>query len=120
MQILVGLAKKRELCGAFKVPSLRNVATRQVFFHNGVFDKLADALRFYVRRDTHPEEWYPRDKRGKVQKFNDVPVRYRANVNTKEAPFDRKRGMVPALTAGEVDDMLKFLATLTDGYQVQQ
>ena len=114
------LAKKGELCGAFKVPSLRNVATRQVFFHNGVFDNLADALRFYVRRDTHPEEWYPRDKKGKVQKFNDIPARYRANVNTKEAPFDRKRGMVPALTAGEIDDMLKFLATLTDGYQVQQ
>ena len=114
------LAKKGELCGAFKVPSLRNVATRQVFFHNGVFDNLADALRFYVRRDTHPEEWYPRDKRGKVQKFNDLPARYRANVNTKEAPFDRKRGMVPALTAGEIEDMVKFLATLTDGYQVQQ
>ena len=114
------LAGKGALCGAFKVPSLRNVATRQVFFHNGVFDKLTDALRFYVRRDTHPQEWYPRDKRGKVQKFNDVPARYRANVNTTEAPFDRRRGMAPALTAGEIEDMVKFLATLTDGYQVQQ
>ncbi|WP_240943424.1 cytochrome-c peroxidase [Janthinobacterium lividum] len=114
------LTTKGELCGAFKVPSLRNVATRQVFFHNGVFDNLTDALRFYVRRDTHPQEWYPRDKRGKVQKFNDVPARYRANVNVSEAPFDRKRGMAPALTAGEIEDMVKFLATLTDGYQVQQ
>lgn len=114
------LATKRDLCGAFKVPSLRNVATRQVFFHNGVFDNLTDALRFYVRRDTHPEEWYPRDRKGKVQKFNDVPARYRANVNTTEVPFDRKRGMAPALTAGEIEDMVKFLATLTDGYQVQQ
>ncbi|WP_353056136.1 cytochrome c peroxidase [Janthinobacterium sp. JC611] len=114
------LATKRDLCGAFKVPSLRNVATRQVFFHNGVFDNLTDALRFYVRRDTHPQEWYPRDDKGKVQKFNDVPVKYRANVNVSEAPFDRKRGMAPALTAGEIEDMVKFLATLTDGYQVQQ
>ena len=114
------LAKEAALCGAFKVPSLRNVATRQVFFHNGVFDNLTDALRFYVRRDTHPEEWYPRDSKGKVQKFNDVPGKYRANVNVKEGPFDRKRGMAPALTAGEIEDMVKFLATLTDGYQVRQ
>ena len=114
------LAGQRALCGAFKVPTLRNVATRLVFFHNGVFDSLVDALRFYVRRDTHPEEWYPRDARGKVQKFNDLPAAYRANVNTREAPYDRKRGMAPALTPGEIDDVVKFLATLTDGYQAQQ
>jgi len=114
------LANKAALCGAFKVPTLRNVVTRQVFFHNGVFDNLADALRFYVRRDTHPRQWYPRNKQGKVQKFNDLPARYRANVNTKEAPYDRQRGMAPALTEGEIEDMVKFLATLTDGYQVQQ
>ena len=55
-----------------------------------------------------------------MQKFNDVPARYRTNVNAKETPFDRKRGMAPALTAGEIEDMVKFLTTLTDGYQVQQ
>lgn len=55
------------LCGAFKVPTLRNVATRKVFFHNGRFKTLRDALRFYVRRDTNPDEFYPVDIDGSVR-----------------------------------------------------
>ncbi|WP_408384062.1 hypothetical protein [Paraburkholderia sediminicola] len=35
-------------CGLFKSVSLRNTATRHVFFHNGRFHALKDALRFYV------------------------------------------------------------------------
>jgi cytochrome c peroxidase len=31
------LGNRAEYCGRFKTPSLRNVATRSVFFHNGVF-----------------------------------------------------------------------------------
>ncbi len=48
-------AKVSAYCGLFKTPSLRNVATRQVFFHNGRFHNLKDALRFYVQRDTAPD-----------------------------------------------------------------
>jgi cytochrome c peroxidase len=40
------LSDRTDLCGAFKVPTLRNVATRKVFFHNGQFKTLRDALRF--------------------------------------------------------------------------
>ena len=40
------LADHPEFCGAFKVPTLRNVATRKVFFHTGQFATLHDALRF--------------------------------------------------------------------------
>jgi hypothetical protein len=32
------LAHRTDLCGAFKVPSLRNVAQRRFFFHNARFD----------------------------------------------------------------------------------
>jgi len=107
-----------ELCGAFKVPTLRNVATRQTFFHNGVFDNLKDVVSFYVRRDTNPEEWYPIGADGTVQKFNDLPPQYRKNVNTTEGPYNRQPGMQPALTPSEIDDVVKFLGTLTDGYKI--
>lgn len=110
------LADRGDLCGAFKVPTLRNVATRKVFFHNGRFGSLRDALRFYVRRDTNPEEWYP-TVNGVVQKFDDLPPQYRSNVNTSEAPYNRRPGMAPALTDAEVEDLMQFLGTLTDGYQ---
>lgn len=46
-------------CGMFKTPTLRNVATRKVFFHNGRFKSLRDVIGFYNTRDTNPELWYP-------------------------------------------------------------
>ena len=110
------LASRGDLCGAFKVPSLRNVALRRAFFHNGRFKSLKDALTFYVQRDTAPEKWYPVASDGGVRKFDDVPPEYRANVNTSEAPYDRRQGDVPALSDGEIDDVIAFLATLSDGY----
>lgn len=111
------LAARTDLCGAFKVPTLRNVATRKVFFHNGAFSDLTEVTRFYVRRDTHPEEWYPLGLDGKVDKFNDLPPQYRANVNVTEVPYNRQPGMEPALSESEIGDVVKFLGTLTDGYK---
>jgi cytochrome c peroxidase len=113
------LSSRTDLCGAFKVPTLRNVATRKVFFHNGYFKNLRDALGFYVRRDTNPEEWYPVGSDGAVQKFNDLPPEYRRNVNTSEVPYNRQPGMVPALSAGEIEDVIQFLGALTDGYNTK-
>lgn len=110
------LAGRTDLCGAFKVPTLRNVATRQAFFHNGLFKTLRDALRFYVRRDTNPEEFYPRDENGVVQKFDDLPLAMHRNVNTGEVPYDRHPGQAPRLDDAEIDDVIAFLGTLTDGY----
>jgi cytochrome c peroxidase len=104
-----------EYCGIFRTPSLRNVATRKVFFHNGIYHSLDEAVRFYVQRDTNPEKFYP-TVHGKVQKFDDLPKRYWANVNT-EPPFDRKPGEKPALDEAEIKDVVAFLNTLTDGYQ---
>ena len=110
------LAEHRELCGRFKVPTLRNVATRKVLFHNGRFHSLKEAIRFYVRRDTNPEQFYPRDASGAAQKFNDMPLPLMRNVNTVEVPYDRHRGDAPALSDSEIDDLIAFLNTLTDGY----
>jgi cytochrome c peroxidase len=112
------LTSRTELCGQFKVPTLRNVAMRKVFFHNGQFDNLRDVLRFYVTRDTQPELWYPRLADGSIDKFNDLPPAMRANVNTSEAPYNRRPGQAPALSDAEIDDVLQFLNTLTDGYTV--
>lgn len=111
------LSARLDLCGAFKVPTLRNVATRTSFFHNGYFTKLTDVVRFYVRRDTNPEEWYPIGADGVVEKFNDLPPQLRKNVNTTEVPYNRQPGMAPALSETEIADLVQFLGTLTDGYQ---
>lgn len=111
------LSNQSALCGQFKVPTLRNVATRKVFFHNGHFTDLRDVIRFYVQRDTDPARWYPLLAGGGVDKFNDLPAAMRANVNTSEAPYNRQAGMAPALSEAEIDDLLQFLRTLNDGDQ---
>jgi len=54
------LQDRLEFCGLFRTPSLRNVARRPVFLHNGVFHSLSEVVRFYAERDTKPQQWYPR------------------------------------------------------------
>lgn len=111
------LANQTQLCGKFKVPTLRNVALKQVFFHNGVLGSLKEVLNFYVTRDTQPERWYPLNADGSVNQYNDVPAEYKANVNKTEVPYNRKVGDAPALTPQEIDDVVAFLGTLTDGWK---
>jgi cytochrome c peroxidase len=86
---------KQSYCGMFKTPTLRNVATREVFFHNGRYHTLRDALRFYIERDTT---------------FDDLPDSLRGNVDRKTAPFGRK----PVWSERDIDDVIAFLKTLTD------
>jgi cytochrome c peroxidase len=107
------LRDRAEYCGLFRTPTLRNIALRRSFFHNGVFHTLGEVLRFYARRDTHPQEFYPRDASGAAQKYDDLPAAYHANVNV-EPPFDRQPGDAPALSDAEIDDVIAFLRTLTD------
>ena len=121
------------LCGQFKVPTLRNIARTAPYFHNGRFTTLKDAIGFYVRRDTDPEQFYPSTADGSVTKFDDLPAQYGGqfivniqqpgsdagylgNVNTLEIPYNRSLGGQPALDAGEINDMISFLCTLTDGF----
>lgn len=109
------LDHRAQFCGLFRTPTLRNVALKKSFFHNGIYHSLADVLRFYARRDTNPELFYPVVK-GEVRKFDDLPRQYWANLNT-DPPFDRKPGDAPVFTEPEIKDVLAFLNTLTDGWQ---
>jgi cytochrome c peroxidase len=112
------LKDQTQYCGMFRTPSLRNVATRRVFFHNGAMHRLVDVLHFYAERDLHPEHWYPRGPDGRVQPFDDLPPPFRANVD-HEPPLDRRPGEAPALNAADIADLLAFLGTLTDGYRAE-
>ena len=109
------LATRAEYCGLFKTPTLRNVALRRVFFHNGAFDTLDDVLRFYAQRDLSPATFYRRDANGQSILYDDLPARYRSNV-TREAPFAGSGAGRPAFSDSEAADIIAFLRTLTDGY----
>jgi cytochrome c peroxidase len=87
-----------EYCGRFRAPTLRNVALRRSFFHNGVYHTLREAVQFYVKRDVAAA---------------DLPERYRADLETG-TPFPVRRSDKPALDDGEIDDIVRFLKTLTD------
>jgi cytochrome c peroxidase len=110
------LTDQHQYCGMFLTPTLRNVATRKVFFHNGVFHSLHEVLEWYVYRDLQPARFYPRDARGHVVKYDDLPPAYRENVDTVDAPLDRHPGDAPALRERDIADVISFLRTLTDGY----
>ena len=110
------LSKQTQYCGMFLTPTLRNVARRGVYFHNGVYHDLHDVMRFYNFRDTEPGRVYPHDARGRVMKYDDLPRPYWANIDVADAPFDRKAGDKPALTDRDMEDIIAFLGTLDDGY----
>ncbi len=111
------LTTRQDLCGAFKVPTLRNIDMTPPYFHNGRFKTLKEVLGFYVRRDTNPEEWYPKNPDGSIRKFDDLPIQLRGNVNTAEGTYNRRPGMAPALNESEIDDVIAFLKTLNDGHK---
>lgn len=85
------------LKGKFRVPTLRNVAVTAPYMHNGVFSDLKTAVEFYNSRDV--------DARWAAMGATDYP----ATVNTSELGNLR-------LTADEIDAIVAFLNTLTDGY----
>ncbi|MFK7965206.1 MAG: cytochrome-c peroxidase [Burkholderiaceae bacterium] len=100
-----------QFCGFFKTPTLRNVELTGPYMHNGVFKTLREAVAFYATRDTNPEDWFPDG-----EKFNDLPEEMRGNVDTTKRPYHRKKGKRAALKEEEIDDIVAFLKTLTDGY----
>ncbi len=84
------------LRGKFKVASLRNVAKTAPYMHNGVFPSLRQVVEFYNTRDTDPQRW------GEAE----VP----ATVNHDELGNLK-------LSDHEIDAIVAFLNTLSDGYQ---
>ncbi|MEM5419670.1 MULTISPECIES: cytochrome-c peroxidase [Paraburkholderia] len=106
--------QQKWFCGMFRTPTLRNVATRRVFFHNGMYHTLEDSLRFYVERDTNPEKWYSKDAHGHVVKFDDLPKNLRSNVDTRTEPLTNHLGGKPVWSDSDIRDVMAFLDTLTD------
>jgi cytochrome c peroxidase len=112
------LTDKREYCGFFRSPTVRNSALRDAFFHNGVFSTLRQVIEFYNERDLYPEKFYSKNPDGSVHRFDDMPPGFPDNVD-HDPPLDRKPGADRALTESDIDDLLAFLQTLTDGYVSQ-
>jgi len=84
--------------GKFKVTTLRNISLTAPYMHNGMFATLEEVVDFYNTRDVDPK-WSPPE----------VPE----NVN-KEELGDLK------LADNEVQDIVTFLKTLTDGYTLPE
>ena len=99
-------------CGTFKMPMLRNVAAREAFMHNGFFKNLKEVVEFYATRNSNPTRWY-----GPAGVPNDLPVAYLPNIQKDHAPFNSPPEAGPVLTPAEIDDVVAFLKTLTDGYK---
>jgi cytochrome c peroxidase len=96
-------------CSSFRTPSLRNVAARERFGHNGVYKSLRDVVAFYALRAVAPGRIYP-----KGQTFDDVPPKYRGNVNIYAPVYNRREGAPPPMSDEEIDAVVAFLGTLTD------
>jgi cytochrome c peroxidase len=79
--------------GAFKIPTLRNVALSQPYMHNGVFATLEEVVHFYNGRDTGD--------------FGEPEV------------ADNQTDLIGnmGLADGDVDDIVAFMETLTDGFE---
>jgi cytochrome c peroxidase len=80
--------------GKFKVPTLRNIDKTAPYFHNGIFKTLREVVNFYNTRDTD-SKW------GKPEVAENVNIGGLGNLK---------------LTAKEVDNIVAFLKTLSDGY----
>src|SRR5262249_49332546 len=104
------LSANADYCGLFRTPTLRTVVLKHSVFHS-----LREVMEFYVQRDLDPAKWYARNADGTVNIFDDMPVRYRDNV-TIDPPFGPRPDGKPALDDREIDDVIAFLYTLTDGY----
>jgi len=96
-------------CSNFRTPSLRNVAVRESFGHNGAYKRLRDVVKFYALRAVAPGRIYPPGRT-----FDDVPPKYRGNVNIYAPIYNRREGTPAPLTDDDIDAVVAFLETLTD------
>ena len=108
-----GLSDDPSFCGRFRTPTLRNVAQRASFFHNGSVRSLREAVAFYATRDTDPARWYARNADGSVRVYDDLPADAVPFVN-REIPFAPWPDGRPRLDDREIDDIVAFLRTLSD------
>ena len=92
-----GVEGADEEMGKFKVPSLRNCAKTAPYMHNGVFADLKSVIAFYNTRDVPGAGWGP-------------PEVDHANIFRDSHYGDL------GLTDAEIDALVAFLETFTDGY----
>jgi cytochrome c peroxidase len=81
--------------GAFKVPTLRNIALTAPYFHNGVFTSLETVVHFYNTRDSLGSGFAPAE----------------VNANIDSTDFGNLH-----MSATDEANIVAFLKTLTDGY----
>lgn len=79
--------------GKFRVPTLRNVAITPPYMHNGVFKTLYQVVSFYNTRDVAPWQEAETTNNLNVDEMGDL-----------------------GLSNQEVEDIVAFLYTLTDGW----
>jgi cytochrome c peroxidase len=110
------LVNETTLCGAFKVPTLRNVGLKKTYFHNGVFSSLTDVVSFYATRNSNPARWYVKADGTPDILYNDLPVAYAINIE----PVNHPGGPIaPNLSSNDIQNIVSFLCTLTDGFDPQ-
>lgn len=97
--IRTDLTSHHEYCGMFRTPTLRNVARKHRFFHNGSLASLRDVIAFYGTRDATPTRW-----------VSDLPAAYARNAD-HDAPFG---GKTARFSDEEIDALVAFLVTLND------
>lgn len=100
----IGLSEEEaaEHDGQFKIPSLRNCAVTAPYEHNGVFKTLREVVMFNNTRDVPGAGW-------------PVPE-VSENVHRHMPPMPRTFGQL-GLTDQQIDDIVAFLQTLTDGFE---
>ncbi|MFA4969139.1 MAG: cytochrome c peroxidase [Sulfuritalea sp.] len=106
---LGGVVKKRSEDGKFKVPTLRNIARTAPYMHNGYFRTLRGVVAFYNDRDVRPACKGEATEAEAQQRRCWPRAEVRRNVNTEEM------GRL-GLNEQEVEDIVAFLQTLSDGY----
>ena len=98
LEYLLETAPRVAIDGAFKTPTLRNVALTAPYFHNGSEASLEEVVRFYNRG-------------GNVRFLNDVAD----TTGFGEEPTNLAAAMLPLnLSEEQIADLVAFLEALTD------
>ncbi|NWG75934.1 MAG: c-type cytochrome [Rubrivivax sp.] len=107
---LGGVVGRASEYGKFKVPTVRNVEVTAPYMHNGYFTSLRAVVDFYNTRDVKPRcaDELVREAEALERGCWPRPETV-ANVNVDELGHLR-------LTEREVDDLVAFMLTLTDGW----
>lgn len=91
-------AEQKLARGRFKTPTVRNAALTPPYMHNGVFKTLREVIEYYNEADNR-DRWGP------------------ASFPENQSHMFKTR---LELTEEEIEALIAFLNTLTDGYQLRQ